>query len=259
MKHLAISLLALISAFDLSAAEKKVTIKGASEIVSTGVADVYYVQSNKNLVTITGTQEQIERVSVTNANNVLNISTIPNEDRKFSYRGLRVKVESPDVYKFTTKGSGDIEVTGNFRNIDTPVVVTSYGSGDIEMRAVYCMDFTAHSSGSGDIEITKITCGKVEMSSNGSGDIDVDLIDARETTLSTHGSGDIEVERLQSVEVTASTAGSGDIELPSLDVTTVSATSKGSGDITLGGNAVNVITSKKGAGSIFTSRLRTSK
>lgn len=218
-------------------------IKASSEIVTRPVAvvspvhtvsvtsmfDVEYVQGPLK-VEIYASDNVVPYIEVTCVNGDLTVGcTKRNLSIHFNKQPCVVKVSAPEVNKFVTNGSGDINIVGDVK------------SGD---------EISLYAYGSGDIKAGGLITPSVNLMSAGSGDIDVLDIDSRSLASTTQGSGDIEVKSIKSRSVSIQSLGSGDSELSISGAEIVKCIANGSGDIKVSGRCVNADLKTNGSGDI---------
>ncbi len=199
------------------------------EILSRGIADVEYRQSNGvgSKIEIVGPQNLVEYVSVENSRGILEIGMT----RNISIRGsanLKVVISGPGVSKMSTIGSGDLRLTGPYQAQKFELSIQ--GSGDVRFDRIKCSNLVLMVRGSGDIDGNSVESGTVDLSLTGSGDVEIPRIDARDVEVTLSGSGDIEIGG-RADNATYKLRGSGDIDADRFYAAGVNATLSGSGDI----------------------------
>ncbi|MGF1509731.1 MAG: head GIN domain-containing protein [Myxococcota bacterium] len=187
------------------------TVDPFTEVRSSGSAEIELQvdasQTGPVALTISGSQEALERLEISVEDGVLYVSS-----KQWLGMGgglgptIRATVSGLDSVNLN--GSGDLRAT----RLDTDeMVIRTSGSGDVKM--------------SGRI-------GDLRVSSAGSGDVEVRGVDGSEVSIQIAGSGDTTVEgKAGTLEV--SVAGSGDVDGAALRVRDVKASVLGSGDVTV--------------------------
>lgn len=174
--------------------------------------DVEYVQGPANTVVITGPKGLTDRVTLTDGR----LSMGDGDERivfgwdngNFSARSerdeLRVVVTAPNVRRFSSNGSGDLDITA----YDQPAMALSI-------------------SGSADVTAAGRT-DALDLDIAGSGDADLRALDAKDAKIAIAGSGDADIAPTGDVQVRI--AGSGDVTLATRPAKLTSEIA-GSGDV----------------------------
>ncbi|MFN6981325.1 MAG: GIN domain-containing protein [Brevundimonas sp.] len=174
--------------------------------------DVEYVQGPANTVVITGPKGLTDRVTLTDGR----LSMGEGDERivfgwdngNFSARSerdeLRVVVTAPNVRRFASNGSGDLDITA----YDQPAMALSI-------------------SGSADVTAAGRT-DALDLDIAGSGDADLRALDAKDAKIAIAGSGDADIAPTGDVQVRI--AGSGDVTLATRPAKLTSEIA-GSGDV----------------------------
>ncbi|MFN7112330.1 MAG: GIN domain-containing protein [Brevundimonas sp.] len=174
--------------------------------------DVEYIQGPANTVVITGPKGLTDRVTLTDGR----LSMGDGDERvvfgwdngNFSARSerdeLRVVVTAPNVRRFASNGSGDLDITA----YDQPAMALSI-------------------SGSADVTAAGRT-DALDLDIAGSGDADLRALDAKDAKIAIAGSGDADIAPTGDVQVRI--AGSGDVTLATRPAKLTSEIA-GSGDV----------------------------
>ena len=157
---------------------------GAFEnIISNASFDVEFTQRDVQKVTIYGDPAQLNNVNLTYMGNTLIVGS--KENANVSH--VKVIIEAPNL-----------------------VCAVASGSGDIDVKYLDNLNFTATVTGAGDIELTG-TCDKAEFSVSGSGDIDAEEFRVEYLNATVTGSGSIDCRCTETLN--ANVVGSGEIEI----------------------------------------------
>ena len=163
---------------------KNVENIGAFEnIISNASFEVEFTQRDVQKVMIQGDPAQIENVNLAYMGNTLIVGSKENTD----VRDVKVIIEAPNL-----------------------LCAVASGSGDIEVKYLDNLNFTATVTGAGDIELTG-TCDKAEYTVTGSGDIDAEEFRVEYLNATVTGSGSIDCRCTETLN--ANVVGSGEIEI----------------------------------------------
>lgn len=207
--------------------QKRIDLDTFNELMIGGDFNVILTDEASGSLTLKGSKEAIEEISVTLRNQKLRI-----EKKKSSYwmnfgkSSQRVTVEIPST---TFKGiylSGSGNLSGSIK-ADNQLKLVVSGSGSIESDLGDAQSINASVSGSGDLTLT--------------GNCDI-------LTLQIAGSGNINADELRAKVVEAKIAGSGNGRIHVSDKLTASIA--GSGNLTYSGNPEKVDQSVAGSGRI---------
>ena len=207
--------------------QKRIDLDTFNELMIGGDVNVILTDEASGSLTLKGSKEAIEEISVTLRNQKLRI-----EKKKSSYwmnfgkSSQRVTVEIPST---TFKGiylSGSGNLSGSIK-ADNQLKLVVSGSGSIESDLGDAQSINASGSGSGDLTLT--------------GNCDI-------LTLQIAGSGNINADELRAKVVEAKIAGSGNGRIHVSDKLTASIA--GSGNLTYSGNPEKVDQSVAGSGRI---------
>jgi len=188
--------------------QKRIDLDAFNELMIGGDFNVILTDDASGSLTLKGSKEAVEEVSVTLRNQKLRI-----EKKKSSYwinfgkSGQRVTVEIPST---TFKGiylSGSGKLSGSIKAADQLKVVVS-GSGSIQSDLGNAQSINASVSGSGDLTLTG-NCDLLTLQIAGSGNINADELRANVVEAKIAGSGNGRVH--VSDKLTASIAGSGNL------------------------------------------------
>ncbi|MDO9609491.1 MAG: DUF2807 domain-containing protein [Brevundimonas sp.] len=174
--------------------------------------DVEYVQGPANTVVITGPKGLTDRVTLTDGRLFMGDGderiVFGWDNGNFSARSerdeLRVVVTAPNVRRFASNGSGDLDITA----YDQPAMALSI-------------------SGSADVTAAGRT-DALDLDIAGSGDADLRALDAKDAKIAIAGSGDADIAPTGDVQVRI--AGSGDVTLATRPAKLTSEIA-GSGDV----------------------------
>jgi Putative auto-transporter adhesin, head GIN domain len=174
--------------------------------------DVEYVQGPANTVVITGPKGLTDRVTLTDGR----LSLGDGDERivwgwdsgNFSARSerdeLRVVVTAPNVRRFATRGSGDLDITG----YDQPSMALSIsGSADVTAAGrTDTLDIDIAGSGAGDLRALDTRDAKVDIAGSG----DANIAPTGDVQVNIAGSGDVTLAT-RPAKLTSEIAGSGDV------------------------------------------------
>lgn len=194
--------------------------------------NVHFIQADTPLVLVEGMKEFVDKVVTKVVDGKLVISL---ENGKYTNLVLKVTVWAPDIEEFITTGTGDIFIDSSITTLGDLAFVTS-GSGDFNVKDVFCQNLSVTSQGTGDFEAGMVEVnGNASLATSGSGDMAVKLVNVlADFELTTSGTGDILMTEVSCGTVSARTSGSGDLKVGKIDVTgsALLATS-GTGDIAI--------------------------
>ena len=152
-------------------------------IISNAPFDIEFTQRDEQKVSIYGDPAQIANVNIT----LMGKSLIVGCKENSNVSHVKVIVTAPDL-----------------------LCAIAGASGDIEVKYLDNLNFTATVSGSGDIELTG-SCDKAEYNVNGSGDIDAEEFRVEYLDATVNGSGSIDCRCTETLN--ANVVGSGEIEI----------------------------------------------
>lgn len=221
MKKILASLLLVLMAVTVSAAERSLSLKGTVSAlrVSAGVDVTYIPDTLRARVLITGPAKNINNVKVTLRKGVLHI--YGESDTKqgllslFGIGGghplkdVKVTLYAPHVARMSTSSGAELEVPA-------PVNVPGQAA-----------EITA-SSGS-DISIEWLTCGSLQCNTSSGADIDIDILTTRTAAFDASSGSDIDIDAVTADSLTADATSGGDISIAgAANTATVKASSGGS-------------------------------
>ena len=154
-------------------------------------ADVRYVVSNKNSVTVRGANPAAAGVQI-------GVQPVPGEygnaaaltiraEKNGPQHGIEVVVMGPSPKLIYASGTGDIEVEGVSGN---SVQVVQKGTGDIRVNG-RVNRVEVQLMGSGDIHLEELQAESAKVQLNGSGDVDLQASKTLQVDL--RGAGDVNV------------------------------------------------------------------
>lgn len=224
---------------------QSVTTGSFNSIKTTSSVDVEYRQSPTQSIVISAPDNIIKYIDVKVVGNELKVGFKPSTNLNIICNSkMVVKVNAPNVNKFTTSSSGDIDIKGVLTT--TGNISFQTGScGDIEADNVKCATLTATTGSSGDIEAKQLNCTILKATTKSSGDIKISNLKASTVTASTESSGDIKLSG-NCTTANYTTNSSGDISAKSLDAVNVNARTNSSGDISCVGKNVQQRESSSG-------------
>ena len=188
--------------------QKRIDLDSFNELMIGGDFNVILTEEASGSLTLKGSKEAIDEISVTLRNQKLRI-----EKKKRSYwmnlgkSGKRVTVEIPSTSLKGIYLSGSGNLSGSIKAADQLKVVVS-GSGSIESDLGNAQLINASVSGSGDLTLIG-SCELLTLQIAGSGNINADELRANVVEAKIAGSGNGRVH--VSEKLTASIAGSGNL------------------------------------------------
>jgi hypothetical protein len=224
--------------------------------------DLIIHQGNTQQVTVKADSDIIDYIETRVENGTLVVDV--NKNNFFNVHVMEVHITVRNLDKITSSGSGDIEITGNYKTSDLKVILNGSGdfqasleaagleleingSGDAHIGGIHG-SFKLAVAGSGDVEANDLQLETCAISGSGSGDISlsgstVDLV------MSQMGSGDINAYGLKAVNATVSNSGSGDMLVTVAE--SLQAKLNGSGDLTYRGEPAKVKVAANGSGEVY--------
>lgn len=241
--------------------EKTVKTGDFRAVCTSTSIDIEYRQGPRK-VEIYAPDNLIEYIEVSVHNGVLTASYNVNRIQIIGSNKTVIKVSAPDVSKFYTTSSGDIDIVTPLSS-KSKVEFSTSSSGDISAGSVSAPNVVFCTQSSGDIEVDYLKCTDAKFSTMSSGDIEIDNLEAvsvlattqssgdislsgrcEKAVLSTQSSGDIKASRLKSRNTEAYCMSSGDIECYASDYLKASRMSAGS--IGYSGNPKKIDMEKNG-------------
>lgn len=143
---------------------------GAFSGLSTATSiDIQYSQDDVRSVSVTAPDNIIDLVDVAVKDGMLTVSYKSGTSISFNNgQSVKVCVSAPNVTKFCTTSSGDIDIVSALR-CDGSVELLTKSSGDIDAKAIYCATLNAEVLSSGDIEVDKVVCTNLNAASKSLG------------------------------------------------------------------------------------------
>ena len=211
---------------------RSVKIDNVTEITSTAVADIVYVQGQKCRIELSGSAKNIDNIIVETKGSKLSLREKEKKEKDKNSKGVRITITAPALTAIDFAGVGDISL---------PEEVT-------------LKTFRCTSEGVGDIPISDLHCDELYVDSEGVGDVCIDGNIRHSATVNHSGVGDICLKGDIRHSTTVNHSGVGDTDL---DINTGRLTIKnqGVGDIRLSGNADDYDIDNKKIGTLSTSRL----
>lgn len=162
-----------------------------NEIVTLATTDIEFREGSASF-TLFAPESHIDKIEIFVENGKLIVTNkeIKGNQNTWTNNNTHSKlvVSYPSVNKFTTSGTGDIDID----NLDVKeLTLRTYGTGDIELKSGRCIMFNAETAGTGDIELGNINCTNAYLTSEGTGDITVRNIMTDHIEAITSGTGDI--------------------------------------------------------------------
>lgn len=198
----------------------------------------------------------VDYVRVTLADGELKVGYSENMNIRGSHK-TRLIVSAPNVVKFTTASSGDIEIKSDIAQPAQNVDLNVLSAGDIDALNIKANNITLHTNSAGDIEVKNLTAASIDLYVNSAGDIEANDLKATNNIqlyvnsagdiavnkayagnklgMYTNSAGDIKVDEASAEEVSTFTNSAGDIKVTSVEATSVIAATNSAGDVTLSG------------------------
>jgi hypothetical protein len=174
--------------------ERKVDLGEISGLSLAVSADVFLTQGTNREVKISGQENILDNLELTNEESVLKIGQKENVTKA---EPVKIYITLPAIDLIKISGSGDVHTTSHFNNLkDLKVGISGSGNVDADLDGE---KIVASISGSGNISLL----GKAEaldISIAGSGNVNAKELKVREAEISVSGSGDAAVnasERLK--------------------------------------------------------------
>lgn len=231
-----LSILALLAAFTFSSCSKD-RIKGTGPTVNETFlisdfskvslsmgADVNYIYDQDYSVEVSAQQNVIDAMNIKKDGSTLSLK-FRTGTHLLKYDKVTFTVRSPQFEGGNVSGSGDLNVTGDFKSTNLNLDI----------------------SGSGKIIIQKIETGNVDADISGSGKMEIHSGKATTVNTKISGSGKLYLEGMQAEDVSTKTSGSGKTKVWATDK--LYARISGSGDVYYKGNP-SVSTDISGSGKI---------
>ncbi|MBX2841634.1 MAG: DUF2807 domain-containing protein [Flammeovirgaceae bacterium] len=208
MKNKILSIIFLLVSISFFAnAQNKETrnLESFDEVEISGAFKVYISQGNKEEITIETKSADPKLIITEVRGNTLKIYP---KDKSWRYgkSEATLSISFENMEKLSISGS--IDVIGKTKVTSNNLVISSSGSGDIEMD-IKTEAIAVHLSGSSDLELSGST-KKQEINISGSGDIDAFDLESVDSKISISGSGEAEIS--VSGSLSARIAGSGDVK-----------------------------------------------
>ncbi|MCI0751386.1 MAG: DUF2807 domain-containing protein [Flammeovirgaceae bacterium] len=170
--------------------------------------------------------KNVEGLSVSGSGDLIAQTVLTGNDMELKVSGsgsLKAEVEVTGKIEADVSGSGDLEVRGKCKNIDSSVS----GSGDVTANLAIAGDADFNVSGSGKI-IASGSSQEVEAKISGSGKVLAADLVTNKCEVRISGSGDVEINVKE--ELDATIAGSGDVRYKG-EPKRVNANASGSGSV----------------------------
>jgi len=191
-------------------AKREIDVLPFASIEAGGSFNVYITPAEKHQVSVESNANIIDRMKIETMNGELTIGT---KSGCVSAGTLNVYVETPELERLVTRGSGDVHTQGIFGTSNgakkTYKSITTYGSGDTSAAFENVDIMTIQMLGSGDLKL-KGNCVTNHVKSVGSGDLKALKFQSQETAIAQVGSGDSQIAVNQTLTVYI--FGSGDVK-----------------------------------------------
>lgn len=182
------------------------TTREFSEIEFSVPGNIRFIQSANTEIMIEAQQNIIDIIETYVSGDELKVKVRDNKNIK-SHEEITITVRAPSVHSLTLKGSGNLDVPGNFNPEYGRLRIS--GSGNIWVNSVETKELEVGISGSGNIQVQNGSTVHEEISISGSGDVDVLGVEASTASAHTSGSGTTKV--FVNDELEARISGSGDV------------------------------------------------
>ncbi len=219
---------------DNSTITERRNIKPFTSLVVDGSYDVHFFQSDKSVVKLTGTQNEIKNVKLQNRGGQLYISRNHGSLSTGGSNGVDIYVYSPNLISVDMRGCGDFFCKDG---LDTDTLrMFMRGTGDVEFGNIVCDDFHLVMYGAGDVDVKELQTVSSHIVLRGTGDVELHERGVAYTSLQLIGCGD--------ADISFERCGTADCRLI------------GTGDITLKGDLRKLTKTKRGTGSLETKKLK---
>ncbi|MEW5993789.1 MAG: head GIN domain-containing protein [Candidatus Zixiibacteriota bacterium] len=212
-----------------------------TEIESEGSMDVRVRPGEKQEVLVRFDDNLIDLIKTEVEGSTLYIHS---KGRYRSRHTCRLEITVSALERVTTRGSGDIDVSGFTSDVFD---CCTRGSGDISIRDLTCGELRCDIGGSGDIALRNFQGELLECRIDGSGNIDADGL-VNEIEIRVSGSGDVDARDLRAKAARVVSRGSGDVRVWAEE--SLEGSVHGSGDISYYGDPESVSKDVHGSGSI---------
>lgn len=171
--------------------------------------DVEYIMTESDpMVEIEAPENYIDHLYFPVEDGILKVRF--DDDRRYAYHKIRVKVSSATLESLTIRGAGDFKTSSG---IDcSKMDVQIFGAGDVTMDQLNCEgEFNVQLAGAGDIYARGLSCQAVKAAVLGAGDV---LLtgNAGSADLKIAGAGDIDISGLDCENVSTSISGAGKVK-----------------------------------------------
>lgn len=171
--------------------------------------DVEYIMTESDpMVEIEAPENYIDHLYFPVEDGILKVRF--DDDRRYAYHKIRVKVSSATLESLTIRGAGDFKTSSG---VDcSKMDVQIFGAGDVTMDQLNCEgEFNVQLAGAGDIYARGLSCQAVKAAVLGAGDV---LLtgNAGSADLKIAGAGDIDISGLDCENVSTSISGAGKVK-----------------------------------------------
>jgi hypothetical protein len=159
-----------------------------------------------NKITVYITVKDIEAISVSGSGNLVSEGKLTTRDLDLSVSGsgsLAIQVEANGAMQANVSGSGDIDVEGNCKSLESRVS----GSGKVNYVGSIADRADVNVSGSGKI-IASGTARQIKTTISGSGEVRAANLEVEKCEVRISGSGDVQINVKSELDATISGSGS---------------------------------------------------
>lgn len=182
------------------------TTREFSEIEFSVPGNIRFLQSAQTEITIEAQRNIIDVIETYVSGTELRVKVRDNTNIR-SHEEITVTVRAPSVHTIALKGSGNLDIPGNFNPENGRLSIS--GSGNVLVSSVDTKDLSLSISGSGNIEILGGKASHEDIHISGSGDVNLLGVEANTVKVQTSGSGTTRV--FVNDELDAKISGSGDV------------------------------------------------
>lgn len=181
-----------------SDSSKSYSISDFSNLDLEVVGDVYYEQSDKVFLNVSGSTDLIEKLKVSSENGTLSIKLDNPKSFSMKKKELIFKVGSPKIESVTFNSVGTFYLKNTFKN--DKLIIADNGVGQIKIDDCQVSAFNLTSKAVGTIEIAG-SSNQTVIHSEGMGEIDCSKFKSENVKVTSKGVGEISVYAKKSLEI----------------------------------------------------------
>jgi hypothetical protein len=216
MEKLYAAILIALAVITLSSCEKVIgkgpivtetrTTREFSEIEFSVPGNIRFIEAPETELVIEAQKNIIDVIETYVSGTELRVKVRDNTNIR-SHEEINITVRAPAVHTIALKGSGNLDIPGNFDPEYGRLSIS--GSGNVLVSSVETRELNVSISGSGNVEILNGTTDHEDISISGSGD--VNLLGVEANTVKTHTSGSGTTRVFVNDELEVRISGSGDL------------------------------------------------